>query len=415
MKYTNMTVNSTTTTTQPIIETTVVTPTASVAPTVPTQNAAVPQSIMRKNFLSDDGHVNLDALSEKQIEKCKQITKNLSSTSIGSVQNFGIEVQSKLSTSSKNFITTAKTSRSGEVGKILGDLTAELDKININDLKPENSLIRVLQKIPLVNKFVPNIQKTLRKYETIEESIAAIEDNIKASRINAIKDNNQLQVMFDDQVQYIRNVEDLLVAGTLALEDAKVEFNNLVQSGADAITVSDQQAFIESLDKRLTDLNQARTIAKNGLMQIRLIQRNNISLCDSANAMINLTVPIMRNQMSLAVSISRQNDSIEVQKAVRNKTNELLKANSEALYKNTVETARAASESVVDADVIRESAEKVRLTIEEIKKVQMEAQAKRAEENKKLAEIENSINNIMTSAANYQVDTAAKGISLLDE
>lgn len=368
----------------------------------------------KQHFLSEDGTVNLSALTPTQIDKCREITKNLSPSQIGSVQSFGIEAQSRLSNSSKDFINSARTSRSGEVGNILSSLTQELNKINPQDLKEPNALMRVLAHIPIVNNFVPTIKNTLVKYQTIEESIKSIEENIKASQLSAISDNNKLQLMFEDNIAYIRNIEDLLVAGTLALEDAKTEFNKMIEEGADAIATSDQQAFIESLDKRMTDLNAARQVAKNGLMQIRLIQRNNITLCDSANAMVSLTMPLIRHQMALAVTIANQNDSIAVQNAVRSKTNELLKANSESLYHNTIETAKASSESIVSAEVIRESAEKVKQTLLEIQKVQADAARKRHEEQKKLAEIEHSIDEIMHGAASYQIDSATKGVSLLE-
>lgn len=396
----------------PIIET------AEVVELVTTKDATPKTEVAtvttKQPFLSEDGTVNLNALTPKQIDRCKEITKNLSAKQIGSVQSFGIEAQSRLSNSSKNFINSARTTRSGEVGVILASLTKELNKINPKDLKEPNSFMKLLAHVPIVNNFIPNIKNTLVKYQTIEESIQSIEENIKASQLSCISDNNKLQIMFDDNVAYIRNIEDLLVAGTMALEEAKGEFNKMVQEGADSIAVSDQQAFIESLDKRLGDLNSARQVAKNGLMEIRLLQRNNITLTDTANAMVSLTVPLIRHQMSLAVAIANQNDNIAVQKAVREKTNELLKANTEALYHNSVETAKAASESIVSADVIRESSEKIKQTIIEIQKVQNDVAKKRHEEQKKLAEIEHDIDTIMQGAASYQVDSATKGISLLD-
>lgn len=382
--------------------------TTSVKPTTETK-------VVKKNvpFIAENGDVNLGALSSEQKEKCRAITKNLKPNVVGSVSNYGIELQSRLADSGKSFLTAARTSRSGEVGNIMSDLVSTLDQINIKDLEEPNAIIKVMQKIPIVQNFVPSIKKVLRKYDTIEESIQTIEENIKACQMMAISDNNALQNMFDENRAYLQQLEDIIVAGTLAIDDAKANLVNMMNEGADEFAISDQEAFINSLEKKVHDLKSVRQIAKQNLMQIRIIQRNNIVSSDNAQSMMSMTIPVFRVQLSLACALANQKDGINVQKTVREKTDALIKANADALYQNTVEVTKAANESIISADAVKESAEKIRQTVEEIKKIQADATEKRKQEAIELAKIEHDIDSIIGNPT-MQIDTAAKGISLLN-
>lgn len=391
------------------------TETQTITPTIDAEVVEKKEVTIARNapFINEQGDVNLGALTPQQIDKCRQITKNLSPNAVGSVSNYGVELQTRLANSGKSFLADAKTSRSGEVGAIMSDLVSTLDQINIKDLKEPNAMVRFLQKVPVVNHFVPNIKKVLAKYQTIEDSIATIEENIKATQLSAIADNNNLQVMFDENRTYVTQLESIIVAGTLAIDDAKQRLLKLQQEGADSITVSDEQDFINSLEKKVHDLKSVRLIAKQNLMQIRVIQRNNIVSAENAQSMITMTVPVFRTQMSLAVALQHQYDNNKVQKTVREKTDEILKANAEALYHNSVEITKQANASIISADALRESSEKMHNTIAEIRKIQQEAYETRKKESIELAKIEHNIDSLIGASVG-QIDTAAKGINLLD-
>lgn len=389
---------------------------AEVIEAVTTKGEKMEVSTVKKNlpFIAENGEVNLSALSDEQITKCRAITKNLSPKAVGSVSNYGIELQSKLADSGKSFLSAARTSRSGEVGKIMGDLVASLDQINIKDLEEPNAVIKVLQKIPVVNNFVPSIKKVLRKYDTIDESLQQIEDSIKGTQLKAIADNNALQQMFDTNKAYLLQLEDLIVAGTLATDDARNQLATMMNEGADGIAISDQEAFIQSLEKKIHDLKSVRLIAKQNLMQIRIIQRNNIVSSDNAQSMMTLTMPVFRTQLALAIALNNQSDGIKVQKTVREKTDALLRTNADILHTNTLEVTKAANESIVSSEAIKASAEKMRETVEAIKKIQQDAEAKRNEESRELASIEHNIDAIIGTSVISSIDTATKGVSLLN-
>ena len=92
------------------------------------------------------------------------------------------------------------------------------------------------------------------KYQSIDESITQIEENIKATQLAANADNNSLQVMFNETQTYISQMEAYIAAGTLELENAKAELTNMQNEGGDMIDINDQNAYIGALEKKVHDL-----------------------------------------------------------------------------------------------------------------------------------------------------------------
>lgn len=113
---------------------------------LPKSTSLTTSSNRKVSFISEDGSVNLEALSPEQVAKCREITKNLSSKVVGSVANYGIELQSKLANSGKAFLTTTKASHAGEIGDIMSELLVNLNKINLKDVQDPNAFVRVLQR-----------------------------------------------------------------------------------------------------------------------------------------------------------------------------------------------------------------------------------------------------------------------------
>lgn len=56
------------------------------------------------------------------------------------------------------------------------------------------------------------------------------------------------------------------------------------------------------------------------------------------------------NQISLAISLQEQKNSVQLAKTVDDTTNELLRRNAELLHQNSVDTAKANQRSVIDVE-----------------------------------------------------------------
>ncbi|NEU35014.1 toxic anion resistance protein, partial [bacterium LRH843] len=85
---------------------------------------------------------------------------------------------------------------------------------------------------------------------------------------------------------------------------------------------------------------------------IRIIQSNNLMLVDKFYAIKNITLPAWKNQISLAISLNEQKNSVQLANTIDDATNDLLKRNADLLHQNSVDTAKANQRSVIDIETL---------------------------------------------------------------
>ena len=152
--------------------------------------------------------------------------------------------------------------------------------------------------------------------------------------------------------------------------------------------VADFEQSVDRFEKKVHDLKLSKTIAIQTAPQIRLIQNNDRVLIDRVQAAIYHTIPLWKNQMVIALGLSRQQEVIAMQRAVSDATNDLLRRNAEMLKQNTIETAKENERGIVDIDTVKKVNEDLIATLEETVRIQQEGRQRRANAEKELLAIE---------------------------
>ncbi|RYD90991.1 MAG: toxic anion resistance protein, partial [Sphingobacteriales bacterium] len=233
-------------------------------------------SVSMPTVIDKDANVNLEVISETDKQRLLALGQALNPADTNSILNYGADVQNSMEKYSNEFLSSVRTFNSGEVGGLINELLTELNYIDVDELN-QSPLKQLLSKIPLLNKLVVDAGKLFQKYDTVVGNVDKITNKIKAGRINSIKDNASLQTMFDSNVAYIKQMEDLIVSGVLKHRELS---EKLVGMEADAARyndyeIADLREYINRLDRRLADMKVVRMIMLQSLAQIRLVQNNN--------------------------------------------------------------------------------------------------------------------------------------------
>lgn len=347
--------------------------------------------------INDKGEVDLSLLSESQVKRCNQLTKSLSVKDINSISNYGADLHNTMTRYSNEFLTAVRASKGGEVGELITDLLNELNYVDIDELREPSLIKKIVRKIPILKNFVNNVEKIFNKYDSIQSNISNIEKKIQATRLTAMRDNNALQTMFENNVQYGKQVDELLIAGKLKLQEVNEQLNKMManQNDYESHEIQDVQEFSHNLEKRLSDMMTLRYVVKQSLPQIRTVQYNNIAIADKAQSIIATTIPVWKNQLSIAVALHNQKGNIEAHRRVTETTNSILKKNAEMLRQNSVEVAKENERSVVDIETLRESTQQLIETIKEVKQIHEEGALKRREAEAEIMKIESELDNNM--------------------
>lgn len=356
------------------------------------------QDYKNNQAIDKNGEVTLTNLSTEQVQKYEVIATSIDESNPNSILNFGADLQKSLASQSDSFLSNVRKSNSGEVGDLINNLLTELNYVDVDELQ-ENKMKKFLKKIPFMKKMVTQVENLFAKYDKIVSNIDTISHKVNAGIINSAKDNAVLQTIFQGNVQSIHQLEDYIIAGKLKFEQAT---NDLAEMRANEANyqdyeIADKSDFIARLDRRLADLKVVRLIIMQSLPQIRLVQSNNISIAEKAQTILTTTLPVWKNQLTLAVAMHRQQQHIEVQQKISSTTEEILRKNAERLGQNSRDVARANEQTIVSVDTLRETTASLISTLNEVKQIQQEGALNRVKLDGELQQLETELKNNLKS------------------
>lgn len=359
----------------------------------------IPSNDEQKIKLDSNGNVDLSQYDDSALAKYKVLSTELKVENSGSIINFGSDLQGKMGTFSDNFLTRVRTSNSGEVGAHITTLLTEINQIDVDKID-QGSFKRFLRKIPILKSFIASVEKMYQKYDTVASNVEKISNKINIGRINSLKDNAALQTIFDNNLIFIKNMEDLIIAAHIRYNEVKLELQQMETdpSRYSDYELADRRDFLHRLDRRLGDMKTVRYIMVQSLPQIRIVQDTNLSVAEKAQTIITTTIPVWKQQLTLAVALERQKANIEVQKKVTDATNEMLLKNSKMLKQNSINAARESERAVIDIETLRQTTQDLIDTLVEVKRIHEEGEESRKSLNKELITLETELKKNITNS-----------------
>jgi len=325
--------------------------------------------------LDKEGNVDVSNLSPADVAKYTELNKSLEPSDVNSILNYGAEAQNSMEKYSNDFLTSVRTYNSGEVGGLINELLTELNYIDVTEL--EKSGVRsFISRIPFLKNLVVDVKKIFQKYDVVVNNIDKITNKIKAGRINSLRDNSSLQTMFESNVNYIHQMEELIISGQLKYTELSQKLAEMEGRQADYedYEIADLRDFVSRLDKRLADMKIVRFIMMQSLAQIRLVQNNNTSIAEKAQSIISTTIPVWKNQLTIAVALQRQKANVEMQKKISDTTNTILQKNADMLKQNSIDVAKENEKTVVSLETLRKTTASLIETLDEVKKIHEEGE-----------------------------------------
>ena len=341
--------------------------------------------------VDENGKINTSNLTPTRKAYYKEIASVLNEKEMSTITSYGSDLQRAMSSYSSDFLKQSFDSKASvESAQLISNLLGELHEVDIDDLQAPNAVKRFLRRIPGLKKLVVSVEQIKAKYNTIEKNIDGIVNKLEATRQIAIRDNNLLQKQFENNCDYVDQLEDLIVAGKMKSEELGGLIENMKSRSNEyeEYQISDIEEYKNALDKRLTDLIALRYAFKQSLTQIRIIQRTNILHANHTETQIAMTIPLWKNQLSLAVALYDQKQAIEIGTKVTDTTNELFKKNAEMMKVQAIEVAKQSQRMVLDVETLRKSTQELVATVEGVQKAQKEGAERRAAAEAEITKLE---------------------------
>ncbi|NIE97161.1 toxic anion resistance protein [Acinetobacter sp. Tr-809] len=322
--------------------------------------------------------------------------KELAEISTIAVAEYGKNIANKTSTYTDELLSLVQNKDLDATGQKLNEVVQVAQQLNTSSILNKSKSSGFLG--GLLSKFKNAKQNFDQHFNTTKEQIDVLVKEIESSQSGLKARVGTLDKMFDAVQDEYKQLGVYIAAGQLKQQDIQQQITTLTSQEQDQQTtqqIYDLNHVANNLEKRVSDLHVLQQSAMQTLPMIRIIQSNNLMLVDKFYAIKNITLPAWKNQISLAISLQEQKNSVQLAKAIDDTTNELLRRNAELLHQNSVDTAKANQRSVIDVETLEHVQNTLIKTVNDVIQIQKEGMQKRAEATTRLRALQENLNHLV--------------------
>lgn len=322
--------------------------------------------------------------------------KELAEISTTVVAEYGKNIANKTSTYTDELLDLVQNKDLDATGQKLNQVVQVAQQLNTSSILNKSKSSGFFG--GLLSKFKSAKHSFDQHFNTTKEQIDALVKEIESSQSGLKARVGTLDKMFDAVQEGYKQLGVYIAAGQLKQQDIQQKIVALTNQEQDQQTMQqiyDLNHLANNLEKRVSDLQVLQQSAMQTLPMIRIIQSNNLMLVDKFYAIKNITLPTWKNQISLAISLQEQKNSVQLAKAIDDTTNDLLRRNAELLHQNSVDTAKANQRSVIDVETLEHVQNTLIKTVNDVIQIQKEGMQKRAEATTRLRALQESLNHLV--------------------
>jgi len=322
--------------------------------------------------------------------------RELAEISTTVVAEYGKNIANKTSTYTDELLDLVQNKDLDATGQKLNQVVQVAQQLNTSSILNKSKSSGFFG--GLLSKFKSAKQSFDQHFNTTKEQIDVLVKEIESSQSGLKARVGTLDKMFDAVQEEYKQLGVYIAAGQLKQQDIQQQIATLTNQEQDQQTtqqIYDLNHLANNLEKRVSDLQVLQQSAMQTLPMIRIIQSNNLMLVDKFYAIKNITLPAWKNQISLAISLQEQKNSVQLAKAIDDTTNDLLRRNAELLHQNSVDTAKANQRSVIDVETLEHVQNTLIKTVNDVIQIQKEGMQKRAEATTRLRALQESLNHLV--------------------
>lgn len=326
--------------------------------------------------------------------------KELQNMSHNSVAEYGKNIATKTSSYTDELLNLVQNKDLDATGQKLNQVVQVAQQLNTSSILNKKKSSGFLGNI--ISKFKGVKDNFDSHFNTTKEQIDVLVKEIETSQSGLKARVDTLDKMFDGVQEEYKQLGIHIAAGRLREQELQQEIASLTALPQDQSTMQkiyDLNHLANNLEKRISDLQVLQQSAMQTLPMIRIIQSNNLMLVDKFYAIKNITLPAWKNQISLAISLNEQKNSVQLANTIDDATNELLRRNADLLHQNSVDTAKANQRSVIDIETLEHVQNTLIKTVNDVIQIQKEGVQKRTEVTVRLRALQDNLNHLVIESS----------------
>lgn len=335
--------------------------------------------------------LEFERLSPAEQAAVRDFAGQIDVTNSEQILNYGSAAQKNIADFSGAALGKVRTKDMGEIGEELSNLVIQLQGLDFDESEKKGFL-------GFFKKQRQSIAALKAQYDQAEDNVDKITAELEKHEVTLMKDIAMMDKMYEKNQQYYKELTMHILAGKLKCKELReTELPKLQATARETGKAEDAQAandfanMIGRFEKKLHDLELTRMVSIQMAPQIRMIQSNDSVMAEKIRSSIVNTIPLWKSQMVMALTLHHSQQAMEAQRNVNDVTNRLLQQNAEKLHQGSVEIAREAERGIVDIETLQKTNQELISTLEEVRQIQADGAAKRAEAEIELGRIEGEL------------------------
>ncbi len=340
-------------------------------------NIAEPQTY---SIVADKERLTAELASSEEIDK---LVSTINVNDPNTIIAFGNQVAEEISKASDQVLNSMNMSQLDDSSELLNALANIMEQFDAKELTEE--------KKGLFANLRRQLDKILDKYHTMGEDVDKIYVQLKKYESEINQSNVKLQTMYTANIDYYKQLLKYIMAGEQAckeldayIADFRVKVEQSPDSGTAAMDLQTLEQTRAIMEQRVMDLKIAENVAMQTVPMLKAMEFSNINLIRKINSAFIITMPVFKQSLAQAVMLKRQRIQANAMKALDDKTNELLLKNAQNTVEQTKMTTMLANGSSIQVETLEKTWQTIVTGIEETRKLQDDARAKRIEDAKRL-------------------------------
>lgn len=314
------------------------------------------------------------------------------------VTAIGASAQQKSAAISDELIGHVKNKNAGEAGKLLGQMSLKCKGIDVTKLAKSKSG-GLLSHVPFLGK----VLDVAVAYESTLGDLDSIASKLTTAKDTLIADIHSMSTLYDQNLVIYRDLKLWQEVVRIKIRDFDKQITDgKVAAGTDPLAaqgIADLTSTRGRLDKHLNDLELTATIRLQFAPKVRIVQAGDVMLADKLASSVLNTIPIWKDNIALAIAQSRQKEAADLQDAVDDTTNAMLRQGADMLHDTSVQIAKQAQRGIADVSTLQYTTDQLVATLDETAKIAEEGEKARIASRAEMEKMNSTLTARLTKAA----------------
>lgn len=351
---------------------------------------------------TDAGFQTYDIVEDKQelvaqyknSPEVDRISSEIAVFDTNSIVSFGSGVAEEISKASDVVLNSMDMKHLNDTGNMLGALNKIMGQFDIDEIKEEPKGLK-----KLFGGLQKQLEKIIAKYDNMGKEIDKIYVQLKQYETEIGQSNKYLEDMFKANVEQYHKLELYILAGEQGVDEIQqaIDDTQIKANSGDSQAQFDLQSLIQAkqlLEQRVQDLRLTEQVAMQSIPMIKNTEFSNYNLMRKINSAFIITLPVFKQAIAQAMLLKRQKIQADAMSALDAKTNELLLKNARDSASQSAQIMQMTAGNSIKIETIEESWKAIMQGIEDTKRIQAEASAKRNEDKVKLEEMKKQFKDV---------------------